>query len=151
MIKTIASNKKAYHEYTILEKVEAGIVLLGTEVKSLRAGNVRMSEAYAWPVNGELYIQNMFIGEYKQGNIHNHEPTRDRKLLLKKKEAAKLIAKTQEKGLNLVPLKIYFKDALVKLELGLGKGKKLYDKRDSLKKKAIDREAQRSLADRNKG
>ncbi len=143
MIKIIGTNKKAFHEYHITEKYEAGLELRGTEVKSLRAGNVRMSEAYAWPKDDELYLNNMYIGEFKQGNIHNHNPTRERKLLLHKKEILKLTAKAQEKGLNIVPLKIYFKNSWVKVELGLGKGKKMHDKRETIKKRDMEREHQR--------
>lgn len=148
MIKIISNNKKAYHDYEILEKIEAGLVLVGTEVKALRAGSVRMSEAYVWPVGGELFLQNMFIPEYKQGNINNHVPTRDRKLLIKKREAERLMGKAKEKGLNIVPLKLYFKGSWVKIELGLGRGKKLYDKRDALKKKEMDRDKERALRER---
>jgi len=145
MIKIIATNRKAFHEYQILEKVEAGLALTGTEVKSLRAGNVRMGDAYAWPVRGELYLQNLHIPEFKQGNVYNHDPMRDRKLLLHKKEIERLIGKCQEKGLNIVPLKLYFKDSWVKVELGLGKGKKLYDKRETLKRKAVERDHERKF------
>jgi len=145
MIKVIATNRKAFHEYHISEKVEAGIMLTGTEVKSLRAGHLQMSDAYAWEDNGELFLENLHIPEYKQGNVHNHEPQRQRKLLLHRKEIDKLASKSQEKGLTIIPLKIYFKNSWVKVELGLGKGKKLHDKRETLKKKAIDRDHERSF------
>lgn len=145
MIKVIAKNKKAYYEYEITEKIEAGLVLTGTEVKSLRAGNVQMGDAYAWPIKDELYLQNLHIPEYKQGNVHNHDPRRDRKLLLHKNQINKLIGVSQEKGLNIVPLKIYFKDAYVKVELGVGRGKKLHDKRETLRRKAMERDHERDF------
>ncbi|MBI3794503.1 MAG: SsrA-binding protein SmpB [Nitrospinae bacterium] len=141
-IKIIASNKKAFFNYFIEETVEAGIVLQGTEVKSLRAGNVQMADAYASARRGELYLDKMHIAEYSHGNLQNHEPTRPRKLLLHKKEMEKLISKAEEKGYTILPLKIYFKNSLAKVELGLGRGKKLYDKRETLKNKAMERDSQ---------
>lgn len=139
-IKIIANNKKAYHEYYIEEVYEAGIVLTGTEVKSLRLGNVNIKESFCRLKNGELFINNMNISPYEQGNRENHDPTRVRKLLLHKIEIAKLIRKVEEKGLSLVPTKIYFKNSYVKVEVGVARGKKLHDKRESLKRKQADRE-----------
>ncbi|MCD6526116.1 MAG: SsrA-binding protein SmpB [Desulfuromonas sp.] len=139
-IKIIATNKKAYHEYQIDEVYEAGIVLVGTEVKSLRLGNVNIKESFCRIKNGEMFINNMNISPYEQGNRENHDPTRVRKLLLHKVEIAKMARKVDEKGLSLVPTKIYFKDGRVKLEIGVGRGKKLHDKRESLKQKQAARE-----------
>lgn len=143
MGKVVATNKKAFHDYSISEKVEAGLVLKGTEVKSLRLGNVQMRDAYAWPKGEELYLMHLHISEYKQGNILNHEPGRPRKLLLHKREIKKLIEMTAEKGLTILPLRIYFKGDYAKVELGVGKGKKFYDKRETLKRKAEERDAER--------
>ena len=128
-------NKKAYFDYEILEELEAGIVLKGTEIKSIRNGKANLKDSYAIIKNNEIFILNMHISPYEQGNIFNHEETRTRKLLLHKKEILKLIGLTSQKGYTLVPISIYFKRSLVKLELGIGKGKKLYDKREDLKKK----------------
>ena len=139
-MKIIATNKKAYHEYFIEETYEAGMVLTGTEVKSLRLGNVNIKESFCRIMKGELFINNMNISPYEQGNRENHDPTRIRKLLLHKTEIDKLIRKVEEKGLSLVPTKIYFKNGYVKLEVGVARGKKLHDKRESLKKKQADRE-----------
>ena len=146
-IKIIATNKKAYHEYFIDEVYEAGIMLLGTEVKSLRLGNVNIKESFCRIKNGELFINNMNISPYEQGNRENHEPTRMRKLLLHKIEIAKLARKVDERGLSLVPTKIYFKNSLVKLEIGVGRGKKLHDKRETLKRKQADRETAKIIKD----
>lgn len=145
MIKTIATNKKAFHEYQILEKIEAGIMLQGTEVKSLRRGNVQMRDAYAWPVKGELYLNKLHIPVYLQGNVHNHDPLRPRKLLLHKKQIEKLTEAASQKGFTILPLRIYFKGDYAKVELGLGRGKNLYDKRETLKRKAIERDDERSF------
>jgi SsrA-binding protein len=144
-IKLIAQNKKARFEYFILETFEAGIVLTGTEVKSLRLGKANLKESFGRIENGELFLFNMHISPYSHGNRLNHEPRRTRKLLLHKKEIKKLIGKTKEKGLTLVPTKIYFKDGKCKVELALGKGKKLFDKREEIKRKDAEREAQRSF------
>jgi SsrA-binding protein len=138
-IKIIIKNKKARFEYHILETIEAGIVLLGTEVKSLRLGNVNMVDAYAAIQKGEVFLKSLNISEYKYGNIENHEPTRVRKLLLKKNEIKKIKSKLQEKGLTLIPTMIYLSHGLVKVELGLCKGKKLYDKRETIKARDIER------------
>ncbi|HKL27068.1 MAG TPA: SsrA-binding protein SmpB [Desulfuromonadales bacterium] len=146
-IKIIANNKKAYHEYFIDEVYEAGLVLQGTEVKSVRAGGVSIKEAYCRIRNGEVFVENMNINPYEQGNRENHEPLRPRKLLLHDDEIAKLIKKTEEKGLTVVPTRLYFKNRRAKLEIGVGRGKKLYDKRETLKRKQADREASRAMRD----
>lgn len=144
-IKIIATNKKAYHEYFIDDVYEAGIMLLGTEVKSLRLGNVTIKESFCRIKNGELFLNNMNISPYEQGNRENHEPTRMRKLLLHKQEIEKLARKVDERGLSLVPTKIYFKNSLVKIEIGVGRGKKMHDKRESLKQKQATREMAKIL------
>ncbi|HMQ70251.1 MAG TPA: SsrA-binding protein SmpB [Ignavibacteria bacterium] len=142
-IKVITTNRKANFEYEILNKYEAGIVITGTEVKSLREGKVNLQESYGRIINDEVWIVNSHINEYKFGNINNHEPTRNRKLLLNKREIRKIRQQLQEKGLTLVPLKIYFKGSLVKVEIGIARGKKLYDKRESIKKRDIERNLSR--------
>lgn len=142
-IKIIATNRKANFEYEILNKYEAGIVITGTEVKSLRDGKVNLQEAYGRIINNEVWIINSHINEYKFGNINNHEPLRNRKLLLNKKEIRKIKQMLQEKGLTLVPLKLYFKGSLVKAEIGVAKGKKLFDKRESIKKREVERKLSR--------
>ena len=139
MNKNIAKNPVAYHNYTIEETIEAGIVLTGTEIKSIRQGKVNLKESYAGIKNGEVFIYSMHISPYEQGNIYNKDPMRTRKLLLTKREINKLIGKIQTKGYTLVPISLYFKDSLVKLELGIGKGKKLYDKREDIAKKDAER------------
>lgn len=149
--KLIANNKKAYHEYFILEKYEAGIVLHGTEVKSLRMGQCSIKEAFIRIENGEMFIYGMHISPYEKGNIFNKDPLRVRKLLLHKNEINKLFGKMKEQGNTLVPLKVYFSDSLVKVEIGLAKGKKLYDKRNDIAKKDQKREAQREFKVRNLG
>lgn len=141
----ITTNRKARHQYHVLETIEAGIVLAGTEVKSLRDGRANLKDGYANVKNGEVFLYNTHISPYGYGNINNHEPTRVRKLLLHKKEIKKLIGKTQEKGLTLVPLKLYFKNGVVKVELALAKGKKIYDKRQDMAKRESDRELKRVL------
>ena len=138
-IKIIANNKKAYHEYFVDEVFEAGLALQGTEVKSIRMGQVSIKESYCRIRNGEVFVDNMNISPYEQGNRENHEPLRSRKLLLNRYEIDKLIKKVDEKGLTLVPTKIYFKDSRAKLEIGVCRGKKLYDKRETLKRKQADR------------
>jgi len=142
-IKIIATNRKANFEYEILSRYEAGMVITGTEVKSLREGKVNMQEAYGRIINNEAWIVNSHINEYKFGNINNHEPLRTRKLLLNKKEIRKIKQELQEKGLTLVPLKMYFKGSLVKMEIGIARGKKLYDKRESIKKRETERKLSR--------
>jgi len=141
-IKLIAKNPTAYHNYTIEDKLETGIVLSGTEIKSIRTGKVNLKDTYASIKNGEVYIHGMHISPYEHGNIFNKDPLRDRKLLLNKREINKLIGLTKQKGYSLVPISIYFKGSYVKVELGIGKGKKLYDKRQDLAKK----DAQKQIA-----
>ena len=133
--KLIAKNPTAYHNYTIEDKIETGIVLAGTEIKSIRQGKVNMKDSYAYIKNGELFLCGMHISPYEHGNIFNKNPLRDRKLLIHKNEIQKLIGLTKQKGYSLVPINIYFKDSFVKVELGIGKGKKLYDKRQDIAKK----------------
>ena len=140
-IKIITTNKKAAHEFFIEDKYEAGLVLSGTEVKSIRLGNVNLKDSYASIKDGEIFVHGMHVSPYEKGNIFNKDPFRDRKLLLHKKEIFKLIGLIQQKGYTLVPLRIYFKKNKLKLELGLGKGKKLYDKRESI----ANRDAQRDI------
>ncbi len=146
-IKIIATNKKAYHEYFVDEVYEAGIVLQGTEVKSVRMGQVSIKESYCRIRNGEVFIEGMNISPYEQGNRENHDPLRVRKLLLHSEEIVKLTKKVEERGLALVPTKIYFKDSRAKLEIGVCRGKKLYDKRETLKSKQAEREASRAMRD----
>ncbi len=134
-IKQISKNPTAYHNYNIEEKIEAGIVLSGTEIKSIRQGKVNLKDTYAIIKKGEVFIVGMHISPYEQGNIFNKDPLRDRKLLLNKREIAKLIGLIKQKGYSLIPISLYFKGDLVKVELGVGKGKKLYDKRQDLAKK----------------
>ncbi len=141
-IKVISQNKKAYHDYFIKEKYECGIELVGTEVKSLRAGAVNMKDSYATIDNGEVFIKQMHISPYEQGNIFNRDPLRKRKLLMHKYEIRKLIGTLKEDGLSLVPLKLYFSGSNIKVELGLAKGKKLYDKRQSI----AEHDAKRNMA-----
>jgi SsrA-binding protein len=150
-IKIIATNKKAYHEYFIDEVYEAGLVLTGTEVKSLRQGKVNLKEAFCRIKDGEVFINNMNISPYEQGNRENHDPTRVRKLLLHHEEIVKLTRKVEERGLSLVPTKIYFKESRVKLEIGVGRGKKLHDKRETLKEKQHSRETDRAIRDHSRG
>ncbi|PLX84781.1 MAG: SsrA-binding protein [Desulfuromonas sp.] len=146
-IKIIATNKKAYHDFFITETFEAGLVLQGTEVKSLRLGKVNLKEAFCRIIGGEVFINNMNISTYEQGNRENHEPTRMRKLLLHHAEIDKLIRFTEQKGCSLIPTKIYFKNSLAKLEIGVGKGKKLHDKRQTLKQKEANREMAKAIKD----
>ena len=140
--KLIAKNPTAYHNYTIEDKLETGIVLSGTEIKSIRSGKVNMKDCYAIIKSGEIFIVGMHISPYEQGNIFNKDPLRNRKLLLNKKEINKLIGLTKQKGYSLIPISLYFKGSFVKLELGIGKGKKLYDKRQDIAKK----DAQKQIA-----
>ncbi len=138
-IKVLATNRKARHEFFIEDTFETGIVLTGTEVKSIRQGKVNIKESYAVIDNGEVFIQGMHISPYEQGNIYNVDPLRVRKLLLHRREIRKLIGETKQKGFTLVPLSIYLKDGRVKVEIALAKGKKLYDKRDTIAKKDAER------------
>lgn len=137
--KLIAKNPTAYHNYTITDKIETGIVLYGTEIKSIRAGKVNLKDSYALIKNGEIFVYGIHISPYEHGNIFNKDPLRNKKLLLNRKEINKLIGLTKQKGYSLVPINLYFKGNLVKLELGIGKGKKLYDKREDIAKKDAER------------
>jgi len=143
--RVVAENRKARHEYFIIESLEVGIQLTGTEIKSIRAGKVNMTDSYAQISNGETWLHNMHIAEYEHGNRYNHEPKRSRKLLIHKKEIKKFSDIIKQQGLTLIPLKLYFKGNWLKCELGLCKGKKLYDKRESLKNKETNREIERAL------
>ena len=143
--KTIAVNRKAQHDYNILESIEAGIVLTGTEIKSVRAGKVSLREAYARTDKGELWLLGAHIAHHPGSGPYNHEPTRPRKLLLHRKEIATIIGKSEQKGLTIIPLKLYLKKGLAKVELGIAKGKKLYDKRESIRRKETTREMDRTM------
>lgn len=147
--KLIAKNPTAFHNYTIEDKLEAGIVLSGTEIKSIRNGRANLKDSYAIIKNGEIYIVGMHISPYEQGNIFNKDPLRNRKLLLNKREINKLIGLTKQKGYSLVPLNMYFKGSLVKIELGIGKGKKLYDKREDIAKKDAERRIRQQMSLKN--
>lgn len=147
--KQIAANRKAFHEYFVLERYEAGIELAGTEVKSLRAGTVNMKDSYCTVKNGELFIRSLHISPYEKGNIFNKDPVRPRRLLMHKREIAKLNAAVMQDGVAIIPLSLYFKDSRVKVEIGLCKGKKLYDKRDDMAKRDAQRDIERSFADRH--
>lgn len=150
-IKIIASNKKAYHDYFIDEVFEAGIVLMGTEVKSIRLGKVNLKEAFCRIKDGEIFINNMNISPYEQGNRENPgDPTRVRKLLLHKSEIEKLWRFSEQKGLTLIPTRIYLKESRVKVEIGVGRGKKLHDKRETLKQKEAVREMAKSIKERDR-
>lgn len=138
-IKLISKNPTAFHNYSIENKLEAGIVLSGTEIKSIRNGKANLKDSYAIIKNNEVYIVGLHISPYEQGNIFNKDPLRDRKLLLNRREINKLIVMTKQKGYSLIPLNMYFKGSLVKVELGVGKGKKLYDKREDIAKKDAER------------
>lgn len=147
--KVVATNRKAFHDYFIEERFEAGIVLQGTEVKSLREGRVNLQDSFASVREGEMFLHNCHVSPYSHGNIMNHDPTRVRKLLLHKTEINKLLGKTQQKGLTLIPLRIYFsKRGHAKVELGLAKGKKLYDRRESIKAREAGREVQRAIKEK---
>lgn len=147
-IKVLATNKKARHEFFIEDTLEAGIVLKGTEVKSIRQGKVNIKESFANIQNGEVFLNGMHISPYEQGNIHNVDPLRKRKLLLHKREIRKLISETKLKGLTLVPLSIYLKDGKVKVEIAIAKGKKLYDKRQTIATKDAERRMQQQSSDK---
>ena len=148
-VKQIAKNKKAYHDYFILETLEAGIELSGTEVKSVRAGNINLKDSYCAVKDGEMLMYNVHISPYEQGTIFNKDPKRDRRLLLHRREIFRLYGKVKQEGLTIVPLSVYLKNALVKVEIGLVKGKKLYDKREAAAQKAAGREIERTLKERN--
>ena len=149
-VKIVCENRKARHDYFIHETYEAGIVLVGTEVKSLRAGKANLKDSFAKIKNNEIFLDNMHISPYEKGNIFNKDPLRVRKLLLHKLEIRRLMSKIKEKGYTLVPLQVYFKGSLVKVEIGLARGKKLYDKRDDLAKKDAKREIDRAFKARQK-
>ncbi|PRO65564.1 SsrA-binding protein SmpB [Alkalicoccus urumqiensis] len=149
--KLIAQNKKANFDYLIEETFEAGLVLTGTEIKSIRARRVNLKDSFARVSNGEVWIHNMHISTYEQGNRYNHDPIRTRKLLLHKKQIDMLIGRTQQKGYTIVPIKLYIKNGVAKVLIGLGKGKKKYDKREDLKRKDAKREIQRAVKDAELG
>ena len=150
-MKLVANNKKAYHDYFVEEKIEAGLVLHGTEVKSLRMGKCSIKEAFIRIENGEMFIYGMHISPYEKGNIFNKDPLRVKKLLLHKTEINKLLGKIKEKGFTIVPLEVYFKEGRAKVEIGLCRGKKLYDKRQDIAKKDQKREAEKEFKIRNFG
>lgn len=149
-MKVIASNKKVGFEYFIEEKYECGIVLTGTEIKSIRLGKININDSYVRVKNVEAYVINMNIAKFQQGNIHNHDETRERKLLLHKREILKLMGYVEREGYTLIPLKVYLKDGLCKVEIGVCKGKKLHDKRDSLKEKDMNRRLQKTMKQVNR-
>lgn len=142
----VVTNRRARHEYFILESYEAGLALRGTEVKSLRAGRANLQDGYVLVRRGEMWLVGMHVSPFEKGNINNHDPLRDRKLLLHRKEIGKLAAKLQEKGLALIPLRIYFKRNIAKVEIGVCKGKKFFDKRESIKAREVERQLQRDFA-----
>lgn len=143
--KVLAQNRKASYDYSIIDTIEAGIVLKGTEIKSIRAGRINLKDGYASIRNGEIFLQNVHISPYEQGNVFNHDPVRTRKLLMHKKQIARLIGETKSSGHTLIPLKVYIKDGYAKVLIGLGKGKKKYDKREDLKRKDQKREIDRAM------
>jgi len=145
-VKDIAVNRQAFHNYEIIEKFEAGVVLTGTEIKSARDGKVNLKDAYGLVKDNELWLLNAHIGPYEHGNIHNHAPLRTRKLLMHREEIRKLVGKTQQKGLTLVPTRMYFKNGRVKVELALAKGKQLWDKRETERRRTADKEAREAVA-----
>ena len=149
-IKIIANNKKAYHEYFVLEKFEAGIELHGTEVKSIRAGRINLKESWCMIKNGEIFVNGMHISPYEQGNIFNKDPFRVRKLLMHRKEIDRLFGKIKQDGLTLIPTSVYFKNSKVKVEIGLCKGKNLHDKRETLAKKQAIRDIDRAMKERSR-
>ena len=148
-IKQAAFNRKAYHDYFVLEKFEAGIELYGTEVKSIRMGGINLKDAYCTVKDGELFVRGMHISPYEKGNIFNRDPLRPKRLLMHKREILKLYGQMKQEGLALIPLTVYFKDAIVKIELGLCKGKKLHDKRDAEAERDAGREMDRTIKERN--
>ena len=147
--KLVAQNKKAYHDFFILEKFEAGVELFGTEVKSIRNGNVNLKDAFCTVKDGELFARGMHISPYEKGNIFNRDPMRPKRLLMHKREIARLYARIKLDGLALIPLSVYFKDSRVKVELGLAKGKKLHDKREAAAERSSEREIDRHMKERN--
>ena len=149
-VKQVAANRKAFHDYEILEKVEAGISLTGTEIKSIRAGGANIREAHARPLDGEMWLYGAHIAQYVAGSWQNHEPTRPRKLLLHKKQIREWIRATAERGLTIIPLTMYLKDGKAKVELGLVRGRKQYDKRQVIAKRDADRDMQRAMRHRDR-
>ncbi|MBN1934878.1 MAG: SsrA-binding protein SmpB [Anaerolineae bacterium] len=149
-MKTVASNRKAYHDYTIEDKFEAGIVLIGSEIKSIRAGRVNLRDGYATIENGEVWLFNVHISSYDPASRYGHEPRRPRKLLLHKRQIARLANRMQEKGYTLVPLRVYLKNNRAKVELGLARGKRQYDKREAIAKRDDERRVQRELRERER-
>ncbi len=149
--KVYAQNRKAHHDYFIEETYEAGLVLTGTEIKSIRKGSVNLRDAYARIENGEIWLHNMHISPYEQGNRYNHDPMRSRKCLLHRDEIRKLIGAVKEQGYTLVPTRVYAKSGFAKIEIGLAKGKKLHDKRETMKKREAVREIERAFRERQKG
>jgi len=147
-VKQVAQNKKAYHEYYILEKFEAGVELFGTEVKSIRQGSVNLKEAFCMVKDGELFARGMHISPYEKGNIFNRDPVRPKRLLMHKREILRLYDRIRQDGLALIPLSIYFRNSRVKLEIGLARGKKLHDKRDAAAEKSSEREIERKLKEK---
>ena len=148
-VKEIASNRKAFHDYYVLERFEAGIELFGTEVKSIRGGQVNLKDSFCMIRNGELFVRGMHVSPYEKGNIFNRDPVRVRRLLMHKKEIRKLGDRVAQEGVALIPLRLYFKDSRVKVELGLCKGKKLYDKRESDAKREAERDMDRARKERS--
>lgn len=150
-IKVVSENRKAFHDYFIEDRIEAGIVLTGTEIKSIRNGKANLKDSYARVNDGEVWVHQMHISPYEQGNRFNHDPLRPRKLLLHRSEINKLVGKVQLQGLTLIPIKIYLKKGMAKVELAVGQGKKNYDKRQSLAEREGKRDIERALRERNKG
>jgi SsrA-binding protein len=149
-IKQVAANRKAFHDYEILEKLEAGISLTGTEIKSMRAGGAHIREAYARPLNGEMWLYGAHIAPYHAGSYMNHEPTRPRRLLMHRRQIAEWSSSMAEKGLTIVPLALYLKNGMAKVELGLVRGRKQYDKRQAIARREQQREIERALRDRQR-
>lgn len=149
-LKTIAKNKKAFHDYFIVESFESGIELKGTEVKSLRKGSVNLKDSWCSIIDGEIFVNGMHIGPYEQGNIFNVDSKRVRKLLMHKKEIAKLYGQTKQQGFSIIPISCYFKGSIVKMQIGLCKGKKLYDKRQDMAKKSAQRDMARAFKEQNR-
>jgi SsrA-binding protein len=149
-VKVVAVNRRATHDYFIDDRMEAGLVLTGTEIKSIREGRVNLREGYARIVDGEAWLVNVHIAPYEQGNRYNHEPLRDRKLLLHRDEIAQLLGRVRQRGYTLIPLSIYLKHGRAKVELGLARGKREYDKRESIARREAQREIERGLRDRNR-
>ncbi|WEG74088.1 SsrA-binding protein SmpB [Vagococcus intermedius] len=146
--KLIAQNRKARHDFAVLDTIEAGMVLQGTEIKAIRAGRMNLKDGFAKVRNGEVFLHNVHISPYEQGNLFNHEPLRTRKLLMRKKQIDRLVGETKNAGITLVPLKVYIKNGYAKVLIGIAKGKKSYDKREDLKRRDINREIERTLKNR---